>query len=321
MCGRELVEADLQMEGAPGRVPSAWVRLAVHAEPERDAAEEVEITILSAKELRRREGFPSDPHDPMLAGLPLPVSSSNSETSANVPAGGFRMFDLASTYKKPSGQAPIVIEVAPFAKPSDKRNEVKWGEAEIEFAVTAKNADSRRYRVCIEYDGKWDPDPWKHLRLRSLTPLDPHRRRSILTLGLTRTAPKPETPDSSGVRAVPLPGFETGPGAPGDGSTEPDLAGQNQMRRSRAPLGDAPERAKPGRTGFQPAFSQLPTAFPARGAWAGLRFAWRRGPAAGTRACWFGSEVRAHGRCGAHGRSSANAGASSAQALTIVFRP
>jgi hypothetical protein len=196
---RELVEADLQLEGASDRVPSAFIRLAVHAEPDRDAAEEVEITILGARERRRREGYPPDPRDPMLAGLPLPVAASNGRITANIPAGGFRIFDLASTYKSPSGLAPLVIEVAPFAKPLDKRNEVKWGEAEIDLAVTAKNANGRRYKACIAYDGEWKPDIWQHLKLTSLTSLDPPRRRSLLTLGLTRTAENAETPDSSGV--------------------------------------------------------------------------------------------------------------------------
>jgi hypothetical protein len=166
-----LVVADVQYADH-GRVGSAWVRLAVHAAKGRDAAEDVEITILGLRELKKREGLPRDGGDPMLAGMPLPVSSSDGKTSVNIPAGGFRIFDVASTYHSPSGLAPLVVEVAGFAKPLDKRNELKWGEAEIDLAVTAKNADSRRYRIRIWSDGQWGKDPLAHLKVTQLSALD-----------------------------------------------------------------------------------------------------------------------------------------------------
>jgi hypothetical protein len=169
---RELVVAQVLLLPTAKTVASAWVRLAVEAEPGRDAAEEVELTILGLRELRARDGFPRSNSDPMLAGLPLAVSSADGKSSANIPAGGFRIFDLASTYNNPAGLAPLAIEVVGFAKPSDKRNELKWGEVEIDLAVTAKNADSRRYRVRIWSDGQWGSDVWEHLKVTALTDLD-----------------------------------------------------------------------------------------------------------------------------------------------------
>jgi hypothetical protein len=167
---RELVLAD-NTPGQPGKVPSAWVRLAVEADPKREAAEEVEITILDVRELRSRDGYPPSKSDPMLSGLSLSLASSGGQSVANIPAGGFRIFDLASAWFEPAETAPLKIEVAWIARPTDQRNELKWGEVEIDLAVTAKNAADRRYRVRIAYDGKWKPDPWEHLRVTSLEPL------------------------------------------------------------------------------------------------------------------------------------------------------
>jgi hypothetical protein len=159
------VVADIAYSGvAGGRLPSAWIRLAVEAAPNRDAAEEVEVTILRIDNLG-----PGSVRDPMLSGISLAVSSSPGLNAANVPAGGFRIFDLASTYECRDGKAPLVIEVAPHAKPFDKRNELDWEDIAIELAVTAKNADSSRYLVRIHFDGQWSDQIWAdHLKVVEL---------------------------------------------------------------------------------------------------------------------------------------------------------
>jgi hypothetical protein len=163
---RELVTADLNTG-----IPSAWVRVAVHAKSGRDAAEEVEVSILEVRQGRPDGTFAASDQDPMLAGLPLALSSSQGKSSANVPAGGFRIFDVASTYEKQeAGRVPLVVEVAQYAKPADKRNELYWDEVEIDLAITAKNADSRRYRIRIAFDGQWDTDIWKHVKVDALEP-------------------------------------------------------------------------------------------------------------------------------------------------------
>src|SRR5262249_37498380 len=123
---RELVIADKTPEN-PSTATSAWVRLAVEAAPGRDAAEEAQITILGLREHRPRKGYPPSTDDPMLAGLSLALASSH-QSSANIPAGGFRIFDLASVWFEAAETAPLKIAVAWEAIPSDKRNELKWGE-------------------------------------------------------------------------------------------------------------------------------------------------------------------------------------------------
>lgn len=162
--GRELVVADVEVTDGD-RVPSAWIRLAVEAEAGRDAAEDVEIVILAITELAARTGSSLSKDDPMLSGLSLALSSSQGLSSASVPAGGYRIFDLASTYRPPSGLAPLVIEVVGHSKPIDRRNEIMWGEIAIEIAVLAKNADSSRYMIRLSYDGEWGDNIWEHLKI------------------------------------------------------------------------------------------------------------------------------------------------------------
>jgi hypothetical protein len=161
---RELVVADLS-----GGVPSAWIRLAVEVEAGREAAEEVEIVILDLTEIEPRPRQDRSTRNPRLSGLSLGLSSSEGQSAAAVPAGGFRIYDLASTYKAPDGtDTPLVIEVARYAKPVDRRHELMWGVTAIELAVTAKNADSVRYLVRISYDGQWGDDIdeiWRHLKV------------------------------------------------------------------------------------------------------------------------------------------------------------
>jgi hypothetical protein len=164
---RELVVADLS-----SGIPSAWLRLAVAVEPGREAAEEVEIVILNVKEIEPRSGKARSVRNPMLSGLSLGLSSSEGRSVAAVPAGGYRIYDLASTYRDAKGgDTPLVIEVARYAKPVDRRHELTWGVTAIELAVVAKNADSVRYIATISYDGNWGDeidDIWSHLQLLSL---------------------------------------------------------------------------------------------------------------------------------------------------------
>ena len=85
------------------------------------------------------------------------------------------IYDLASVWKTTDDDdLPLVIEVAWVAKPSDRRNELRWGETELELALTARNTDSDRYVVRIGYDGEWGEgvdDIWNHLKLLSVEKL------------------------------------------------------------------------------------------------------------------------------------------------------
>ena len=125
--------------------------------------------ILNLTEIEPRLGHDRGTRNPRLSGLSLGLSSSEGRSAAAVPAGGFRIYDLASAWKAPDGSdTPLVIEVARYAKPVDKRNELTWGITAIELAVTAKNADSVRYLVRISYDGQWGDDIdeiWSHLKV------------------------------------------------------------------------------------------------------------------------------------------------------------
>ncbi len=124
---RELVVADLS-----GGIPSAWIRLAVEVEAGREAAEDVEIVILNLTEIESRPGHDRGTRNPRLSGLSLGLSSSEGRSAAAVPAGGFRIYDLASTWKAADGSdTPLVIEVARYAKPVDKRNELTWGSLRL----------------------------------------------------------------------------------------------------------------------------------------------------------------------------------------------
>jgi hypothetical protein len=96
-----------------------------------------------------------------------------------------------------------------------------------------------------------------------------HRPRWLRTAPHPPPRTSPTTPHPhrhaprAGVWEVPLPGFETGPGTPRHGATEPDLACQSQRRKqSRTARG----RSRTRQTGAD----WLSTGFQGRGAWARL---------------------------------------------------
>jgi hypothetical protein len=163
--GRELV-----IVGTPNG-DSAWVRLSVSNASGKDAAEDVEVAIAEAKEVRRREGSPPAQQTPVLAGLALAWSATQQrQARAHVAPGAERMVDVAAVYKgsAAAGVGPLVIQTAFEHYDRARTQEVKSGEIELELVVTARNSDSARYRVRIAYDGGWGKDVWDHLAVTSL---------------------------------------------------------------------------------------------------------------------------------------------------------
>ena len=51
------------------------------------------------------------------------------------------------------------------ATPVDERHKLKSGKFESELAVTTRNADARRYRVVVSFDGSWGDSIWDHLKV------------------------------------------------------------------------------------------------------------------------------------------------------------
>jgi hypothetical protein len=68
----------------------------------------------------------------------------------------------APKYATKNAPAEIIVAVVPV----DNRNQVTSGSFEVDLAVTARNADARRYRVVVNYDGGWGDDVWEHLRVQ-----------------------------------------------------------------------------------------------------------------------------------------------------------
>jgi hypothetical protein len=171
---------------------TAWVRLSVSARPGKEAATDVELTIVGISEIcPRANQEPNGPDPPGIVGMALPVSASESplshivvgqngveyrgviiqetrQTRVHIPAGSSRVFDVAKvcSWKTSDGKAPLEIETAFRAR--DRRNEIMWGEIELVLAVAARNADARRYLLRLSFDGSWgsqSADIWSHLKV------------------------------------------------------------------------------------------------------------------------------------------------------------
>ena len=149
---------------------TAWIRLSISADSGKDAAEDVELAILGVREVKPRDGYaPAAGDPPGVAGMSLPVTATpDRQARAHVPAGGFRMFDVAKVCRWHTPGATAKLELETSFRTFDARNQISWGETEIELAVTARNANAQRYRVRVAYDGSWGPgreDIWEHLRV------------------------------------------------------------------------------------------------------------------------------------------------------------
>jgi hypothetical protein len=154
---RELIElkVDRPDSDPPEEAHSGWVRVAVEAKSGRDTAKNVEVTIQALREVRPRPGgSPGD--DPMLVGMQLAASYADRASAVDVPSGGYRMFDVATTYEPLADAAPLIIEVAGAARPGDKRNWLLWGVVEIESVTAANARGSKWYCITIEFDGVWE---------------------------------------------------------------------------------------------------------------------------------------------------------------------
>jgi hypothetical protein len=148
----------------------AYVRLRVTAAKRRYAAEDVEVMVLGARELEAREGNPPASGGIAIDGQLLGWSNTES-TRMTIPSDTHRHLDLLHIIKAEtaSGAAPAWIAVRPVY--NDGRNSTKSGTFELELAVSARNANARRYRVVAHYDGGWGDDPWRHLAVDAPTPL------------------------------------------------------------------------------------------------------------------------------------------------------
>ncbi len=148
--------------------PVAYVRLRVVAARRRRAAEDVEVMILSARELAPRQTFPAraEPSIQIDGQLLRWSNSTPTVIRLTIPPGTHRHLDLVRVDKSlaAAGEAPAQIEVA--AIPVDGRHRIKSGRFELELAVAARNADARRYVVVVSYDGGWGDDVWQHLSVQ-----------------------------------------------------------------------------------------------------------------------------------------------------------
>jgi hypothetical protein len=145
--------------------------------PGKDAAEDVEVAIADAREIRSREGFGPSQEPPLLAGLALAWSATEpKQIRAHIAPGADRIIDLAAVYQSnaASGLGPLVIQTAFEHYDAARTRELKTGEVELELVITARNTDSVRYRVGIGYDGGWGTNVWDHLAVTSLEAVTPN---------------------------------------------------------------------------------------------------------------------------------------------------
>jgi hypothetical protein len=146
------------------KAKAAYARLRVVAAKRRSAAEDVEVLILGGRELTPRQGYPPNADDIALMGQLLRWSNVEPTlTHLTIPPGARKHIDLVVVVRAwtAAGLAPAQIEVYPY--PYDDRHRIKSGSFELELAVMARNADARRYRVVVNYDGEWGDDIWTHL--------------------------------------------------------------------------------------------------------------------------------------------------------------
>lgn len=167
---------EIVVEDPTGTVEAAYVRLKVVTAKRRRAAEGVEVMVLSARGLVARPG-----HAPILGFSTIPIDGmllrwSNTDPTQSItrlviPSGIYRHVDLLRVDRAPSGiGTETQIEVRP--EPGNRRHVVDaFAKFELQLAVTAANADARRYRLEIEFDGEWAPndkfDVWDHLSVSS----------------------------------------------------------------------------------------------------------------------------------------------------------
>lgn len=147
----------------------AYVRLRVRAAKRRYAAEDVEVMVLGARELEPRANELPAPGGIAIEGQLLGWSNTKS-TRMTIPSDTHRHLDLLHIVKAEtaSGAAPAWIAVRPEY---DTRHATRSGRFELELAVSARNANARRYRVVVHYDGGWGDDPWHHLAVDAPTSL------------------------------------------------------------------------------------------------------------------------------------------------------
>jgi hypothetical protein len=145
------------------RWTSAYVRLRVTAPKRRAAAEGVEVMVVDAREIKPRSGFPRSDGAAIEGQLLAWSNSDPTNTRLTIPPGIHRHIDLIRVDKvdTASGGAAAYVQVSPV--PSDGRHGVKSGKFELELAVGALNANARRYRVEVSYDGEWGDNVWEHL--------------------------------------------------------------------------------------------------------------------------------------------------------------
>ncbi len=157
----------------------AYVRLRVVAKPRRFAAEGVEVMVSRVRRLSvQSNSSPVSDEAAKIEGMLLLWSNTETWTKTGaetgqtrlnvIPPGAQRHVDLLQVRRADTseGDCPVAIEIRP--SPADRRNQIRAGTFEIELAVTAANADARRFRVEVDYDGAWGSakyDIWKHLEV------------------------------------------------------------------------------------------------------------------------------------------------------------
>jgi hypothetical protein len=200
--------ADIQiLDTAPfhPQPQQAWVRLRVISERRRSAAEEAEVMIVAARETGPRQPVQLSPGLQAIhtraSSLPIPIEGqlliwSNSEqVRLNIPPGIHRHVDLLCVTRGrtdddrfPRFEDGCVIQVKPT--PTDLRHHVRASRFYLELAITARNADARRYGVEVSFDGQWGDDREairEHLAIE-IFPVTPLRQLTAQHTDPTRAA-------------------------------------------------------------------------------------------------------------------------------------
>jgi hypothetical protein len=163
---------DQVIVGTAEGLDAACVQLRVANEQRKDTADDVVVIVT---EVRRLEHTVTEVRP---IGLPLTWSGSNPPlTVASVHPGSERHVDLlhvdwpardeVDIARKWSDTMPLQLDLTP--KPAGGQDILDPGSHEISVEIRARNADTFRYTVPVDWDGKWSGKEamWDHLRVEA----------------------------------------------------------------------------------------------------------------------------------------------------------
>jgi len=152
-----------------------YIHLLVSNRKGRHAAQDVEVIVTNVREMSARDGQSAVRGRITLGDQSLRWSNSSQEakrTYTSIPAGVTRRVDFVRVENglDEQGRLPLVLDVWP--QPVNQRTHLRSASLAIELAVTASNADARRYTVVVHFDGHFDAGYaqhagriWDHLRV------------------------------------------------------------------------------------------------------------------------------------------------------------